>query len=105
MAPKDPITTPAFPGAEIHPAPVKDAAHPPIIPIASEPVKDDSTKGGVDAKKGKNEPKKKVSSTAKMDVVKAGAEVKVAEEATVETKVESSCPVKEVSVPSAAKVE
>merc|ERR1711951_243848 len=34
-----------------------------------------------------------------------GAEVKVAEVATVEAKVESSCPVKEVSVPSAAKVE
>ena len=84
---------------------MKDVANPPIIPIASEPVKDDSTKGGVDAKKGKTEPKKKVSSTAKVDVVKAGTEVKVAEVATVETKVESSCPVKEVSVPSAAKVE
>ena len=83
---------------------MKDVANPPIIPITSEPVKDDSTKGGVDAKKGKTEPKKKVSSTAKVDVVKAGTEVKVAEVATVETK-ELSCPVKEVSVPSAAKVE
>jgi len=105
MAPKDPVTAPAFPGAEVHSAPVKDVSSSPIIPIASEPVKDASTKGVVDAKKGKTEPKKKVSSSAKVDVVNSTTEVKVAEVASVQAKVEPPCLVKEVSVPSAAKVE
>jgi len=105
MAPKDPVAAPAFPGVEVHSAPVKDVSSSPIIPIASEPVKDTSTKGVVDAKKGKTELKKKVSSSAKIDVVNSTTEVKVGEVASVQAKVEPPCLGKEVSVPSAAKVE
>ena len=58
MAPKDPVTTPAFPGAEVksvhvhkvlldmciqvNSAPGKNVSNSPIIPIASEPAKDAS---------------------------------------------------------------
>merc|ERR1712106_327391 len=129
MAPKDPVTTPAFPGAEVHSAPAKDVTSTPIIPIVPEPVKD-AVKGGVDLKKSKTESKKKVSGTAKVDVfksatevkvdvvksatevkvaevdvVKSATEVKVAEVVAMEAKVEQSCVIKEVSIPSAAKLE
>jgi len=107
MAPKDPVSTPVFPGAEAHPAPVKDVANTPIIPIVPEPAKD-IPKGGVDAKKSKTEAKKKVSSTAKVDLPNAATEVKVAEVPSVvpvEAKVEVPSIAKEVHLPSVAKVE
>jgi len=101
MAPKDPVSTPAFPGAEAHPAPVKDVVNSPIIPIVPEPVKD-APKAGVDVKKGKTEVKKKASSTAKVDLPDAAMEVKVAEVPSmvpVEAKVEVPSVAKEVHVP------
>merc|ERR1719341_1501489 len=110
MAPKDPVTTPALPGAEAHSAPVKNVSNSPIIPIASkEPAKDafkepekEASKGGIDAKKSKTESKKKVSNAAKLDAVDVAMEVKVVEVVTVEAKVESSG-VKEMPMPSSAK--
>merc|ERR1719341_2224329 len=110
MAPKDPVTTPALPGAEAHSAPVKNVSNSPIIPIASkEPAKDafkepekEASKGGIDAKKSKTESKKKVSNAAKLDAVDVATEVKVVEVVTVEAKVESSG-VKEMAMPSSAK--
>merc|ERR1719341_1470554 len=118
MAPKDPVTTPAFPGAEAHSAPVKNVSNSPIVPIASkEPAKDaskdsvkdafkepekEASKGGIDAKKSKTESKKKVSNAAKLDAVDVATEVKVVEVVTVEAKVESSG-VKEMPMPSSAK--
>merc|ERR1719341_2532172 len=103
MAPKDPVTTPAFPGAEAHSAPVKNVSNSPIVPIASkEPAKDaskdsvkdafkepekEASKGGKDAKKSKTESKKKVSNAAKLDAVDVATEVEVV---AVEAKVESS---------------
>merc|ERR1719376_2055006 len=104
MAPKDPVSSPAFPGAEAHPAPVKDVANAPIIPIVAEPVKD-ACKGGVDVKKGKTEAKKE-STGAKVDVHDVAAEVKVAEVPSmvpVKSKVEVSTVPVEVHVPSVAK--
>ena len=86
---------------------VKDVANAPIIPIAPEPVKD-VAKGGVGVKKGKTEAKKKVSSTAKVDLPDAAMEVKVLEMPTVvpvEAKVEVPSVAKEVHVPTVAKVE
>merc|ERR1719341_1155167 len=107
MAPKDPVTTPALPGAEAHSAPVKNVSNSPFIPIASkEPAKDafkepekEASKGGIDAKKSKTESKKKVSNAAKLDAVDVATEVEVV---TVEAKVESSG-VKEMPMPSSAK--
>merc|ERR1719341_1602504 len=120
MAPKDPFTTPAFPGAEAHSAPVKNVSNSPIVPIASkEPAKDaskdsvkdafkepekEASKGGIDAKKSKTESKKKVSNAAKLDAVDVATEVKVVEVVTVEAKVESSG-VKELPNESSAKKE
>merc|ERR1719376_1990003 len=104
MAPKDPVSSPAFPGAEAQPAPVKDVANAPIIPIVAEPVKD-ACKGGVDVKKGKTEAKKE-STGAKVDVHDVAAEVKVAEVPSmvpVKSKVEVSTVPVEVHVPSVAK--
>merc|ERR1712192_337715 len=108
-APKDPVSIPVFPGAEAHPVSVKDVANAPIIPIVPEPVKD-VAKGGVGVKKGKTEAKKKVSSTAKVDLPDAAMEVKVLEMPTVvpvEAKVEVPTVAKEVQVPtpSVGKVE
>merc|ERR1719341_2162670 len=118
MAPKDPVTTPAFPGAEAHSAPVKNVSNSPIVPIASkEPAKDaskdsvkdafkepekEASKGGIDAKKSKTVSKKKVSNAAKLDAVDVATEVKVVKVVTVEAKVESSG-VKEMPMPSSAK--
>merc|ERR1712181_202450 len=105
MAPKDPISTPAFPGGEAHPAPVKDVANAPIIPIVTEPVKD-VCKGGADVKKGKTEAKKKESIGAKVDLHDVATEVKVAEVPSmvpVKAKVEVSSVAVEVHVPSVAK--
>merc|ERR1712192_54743 len=106
-APKDPVSIPVFPGAEAHPVSVKDVANAPIIPIVPEPVKD-VAKGGVGVKKGKTEAKKKVSSTAKVDLPDAAMEVKVLEMPTVvpvEAKVEVPSVAKEVHVPTGVKVE
>ena len=86
---------------------MKDVANTPIIPIVPEPAKD-IPKGGVDAKKSKAEAKKKVSSTAKVDLPNAATEVKVAEVPSVvpvEAKVEVPSIAKEVHLPSVAKVE
>merc|ERR1719341_860395 len=96
MAPKDPVTTPAFPGAEAHSAPVKNVSNSPIVPIASkEPAKDaskepekEASKGGIDAKKSKTESKKKVSNAAKLNAVDVATEVKVVEVVAVEAKAE-----------------
>merc|ERR1712192_359332 len=106
-APKDPVSIPVFPGAEAHPVSVKDVANAPIIPIVPEPVKD-IAKGGVGVKKGKTEAKKKVSSTAKVDLPDAAMEVKVLEMPTVvpvEAKMEVPSVAKEVHVPTGVKVE
>merc|ERR1719348_1135295 len=116
MAPKDPATA-ALPGAEVPPAPVKDASNPPILPIAKDASKEfakdaskefakdaskelakdaskelakDASKGGKDGKKSKTDSKKKVSSVVKVGDVEPATEVKVDEVAPVEAKVEPS---------------
>jgi len=107
MAPKDPVTAPAFPSAEVPSAPVKDGvkdvANPPIIAKdASKGLVKDTSKGGIDVKKSKTDSKKKVSSTVKEDVVDPAKEVKEAEVVTAEAMVELSG-VKEMTKPSIVK--
>merc|ERR1711936_1572744 len=99
MAPKDPVTAPALPSAEVPSAPVKDGmkdvATPPIIVM-------DASKGGIDVKKSKTDSKKKVSSTVRVDVIDPAIEVKEAEVVTAEAMVEPSG-VKEMTKPSILK--
>merc|ERR1712055_172411 len=107
MAPKDPVTAPAFPSAEVPSAPVKDGvkdvANPPIIAKdAPKELVKDASKGGIDVKKSKTDSKKKVSSTVKVDVVDPAIEVKEAKVVTAEAMVEPSG-VKDMTKPSTAK--
>merc|ERR1712055_552923 len=107
MAPKDPVTAPAFPSAEVPSAPVKDGvkdvANPPIIARdAPKELVKDASKGGIDVKKSKTDSKKKVSSTVKVDVVDPAIEVKEAKVVTAEAMVEPSG-VKEMTKPSILK--
>merc|ERR1712055_974988 len=107
MAPKDPVTAPAFPSAEVPSAPVKDGvkdvANPPIIAKdAPKELVKDASKGGIDVKKSKTDSKKKVSSTVKVDVVDPAIEVKEAKVVTAEAMVEPSG-VKEMTKPSILK--
>merc|ERR1712010_21581 len=107
MAPKDPVTAPAFPSAEVPSAPVKDGvkdvANPPIIAKdAPKELVKDASKEGIDVKKSKTDSKKKVSSTVKVDVVDPAIEVKEAKVVTAEAMVEPSG-VKEMTKPSTAK--
>merc|ERR1712055_93053 len=107
MAPKDPVTAPAFPSAEVPSAPVKDGvkdvANPPIIAKdAPKELVKDASKEGIDVKKSKTDSKKKVSSTVKVDVVDPAIEVKEAKVVTAEAMVEPSG-VKEMTKPSILK--
>merc|ERR1711936_97052 len=107
MAPKDPVTAPAFPSAEVPSAPVKDGvkdvANPPIIAKdAPKELVKDASKEGIDVKKSKTDSKKKVSSTVKADVVDPAIEVKEAKVVTAEAMVEPSG-VKEMTKPSILK--